>query len=130
MEFDKSRVYTSVNADELKVGSKVIPADSLHFLIKLVESDSTEEVLDEIEPDDANKRFVVSGVHWNLVYLISEPEEKKLKWTDLKVGDVITNGDESALVIHIKKNDNNHICAGDGWWYSDLELEKWEKVEK
>ena len=32
MEFDKSRVYTALNADELKVGSKVIVADSLQGL--------------------------------------------------------------------------------------------------
>lgn len=32
MEFDKSRVYTSVNADELKVGSEVICANNLDSL--------------------------------------------------------------------------------------------------
>ena len=29
MEFDKSRVYTALNADELKVGSQVIVGDSV-----------------------------------------------------------------------------------------------------
>lgn len=29
MEFDKSRVYTAVNADELKIGSKCIFADTI-----------------------------------------------------------------------------------------------------
>ena len=29
MEFDKSKVYTALNADELEVGSMVIVADSL-----------------------------------------------------------------------------------------------------
>ena len=32
MKFDKSRVYTALNADELKVGSKVIVADSVRAL--------------------------------------------------------------------------------------------------
>lgn len=30
MEFDKSRVYTALNADELKVGSQVIVGDFCH----------------------------------------------------------------------------------------------------
>jgi len=32
MEFDKSKVYTTLNADELKIGSKVIVADDLGTL--------------------------------------------------------------------------------------------------
>ena len=36
MEFDKSRVFTTVNADELKVGSKVIVADNLASLKRRV----------------------------------------------------------------------------------------------
>lgn len=32
MEFDKSKVYTALNADELKVGSKIIFADDLSSL--------------------------------------------------------------------------------------------------
>lgn len=38
MEFDKSRVYSTLNADELKVGSKVIVAETLtHLKILLKE---------------------------------------------------------------------------------------------
>lgn len=29
MEFDESRVYTTLNADELKIGSTIIVADNL-----------------------------------------------------------------------------------------------------
>lgn len=32
MDFDKSKVYTALNADELKLGSKVIVADDLKTL--------------------------------------------------------------------------------------------------
>ena len=45
MEFDKSRVYTIVNADELKVGSKVIVADSLGLLKRLVELSDKANIL-------------------------------------------------------------------------------------
>lgn len=34
MEFDKSRIYTSVNADELRAGDKVIVANTLYDLRK------------------------------------------------------------------------------------------------
>jgi len=37
MEFDKSKVYTAVNADELKVGSQVICADDLADIIDIHE---------------------------------------------------------------------------------------------
>ena len=137
MEFDKSRVYTALNADELKVGSKVIVGDTVEAIRNRVKNGTTQLTLSEIRKDIYERRFRVKEYAetestFSLAYLVSEPEEKKLKWTDLKVGDVITNGDESAMVIHIKKNDknNHHICAGDGWWFSDLELEKWEKMKE
>ncbi len=130
MEFDKSKVYTALNADELKIGSKVIVADSMFSLRQLVDKDGYIEVLEDIESDDAVKRFVIDNIRWNLAYLISEPEEeKKLKWTDLKIGDIITNGNLTAMITEIDKEYRIHICAGHKW-YSDEELEDWEKVEK
>ena len=39
MEFDKSRVYTAVNADELPIGSKCIFADTVKALRKKVQAD-------------------------------------------------------------------------------------------
>ena len=130
MEFDKSKVYTALNADELKIGSKVIVADSMFSLRQLVDKDGYIEVLEDIESDDAVKRFVIDNIRWNLAYLISEPEEeKKLKWTDLKIGDIITNGNLTAMITEIDKEYHIHICAGHKW-YSDEELEDWEKVEK
>jgi len=39
MKFDKSRVYTAVNADELKIGSKCIFADTVKALRKKVQAD-------------------------------------------------------------------------------------------
>lgn len=40
MKFDKSKLYTAVNADELKVGSKVFVADNLEELRTEVEYES------------------------------------------------------------------------------------------
>lgn len=58
-------------------------------------------------------------------------EEKVLKWTDLKVGDVITNGGRTAIVTEIDKenSDNAHIYAGH-MWFTNYELKHWEKVEE
>ena len=141
MLFDKSKVYTSLSADELKVGSKVIVADNSCTLKGRVENLKTKEdeerlitTIRQIKDDHYTQRFVdEDNVHWNLAYLISEPEEKKLKWTDLKLGDVIRQkeGTISYLITGIDTNpsENKHIFT-DGIWCLDYELEKdWIKVE-
>lgn len=132
MEFDKSRVYTAVNADELKVGSKVIVADALGTLFQVVVNwpeNAEPRELSDILTSDHKDRFCIEGVGvWNLAYLVSEPEEKKLKWTDLKVGDIITNGEMTAMVVIISSKDYPHIFIGHRW-IADVELAEWEKVE-
>lgn len=132
MEFDKSRVYTALNADELKVGSKVILSDSLEGLREYVEEDNYDamNILEEIKGEDFVARFFDGIASWNLAYLILEPEEKKLLWIDLKIGDVITNGRHVNMVTEIDKECeyNMHIHAGTRWLKDD-ELEEWEKVE-
>jgi len=132
MEFDKSKVYTALNADELKIGSKVIVADTIDELKQYIESDCDINTIDNIMPEYCQNRFALSNSCYNLAYLVSEPEENKLKWTDLKIGDVITNDDIIAMVVIIDKavTTSYHICLGDSSWLSDNDLEKWEKVEK
>ena len=131
MEFDKSKVYTALNADELKVGSTVVVANDLSSLKTKVQSGSYSATLLKIWGTSSTNRFEVTSMNdrYNLCYLISEPEEKKLKWTDLKIGDIITNGNLTAMITEIDKEYHIHICAGHKW-YSDEELEDWEKVEK
>ncbi len=135
MDFDIKRVYTSVNADELKVGSKVICANTKSVLMGKVESNDDITELKDVLPDCYTNRFQAylneDLINYNLCYLISEPEEKKLKWTDLKVGDVIKNRDELRLVtvIQTSAHDEMHIYAG-YYWMEDDELEEWEKVEE
>lgn len=131
MEFDNSKVYTALNADELKIGSKVTVANDLAHLKVFVHDDFTcilEKVLDE----ESTCRFVANdGAPYSLAYLVSEPEEKKLEWIDLKVGDVIRtkDGKNIRMVTGIDSTeDNRHVCTT--LWLSDKELENWEKVEK
>ena len=80
MEFDKSRVYTAVNADELKIGSKCIFADSLGELRSYVECDCTEGVLKGIEDEHEEERFKSEQDSlWHLAYLIEPPADPKYK---------------------------------------------------
>lgn len=137
MEFDKAKVYTALNADELKVGSKVICAFSVSSLKERVEKDEGITEVRSIYPEIYEHRIYVDFddgyFSYPLAYLISEPEEKKLKWTDLKLGDVIKQKDGaiSYLIIGVdpKGGDNSHILV-DKTWIDDDCLCYWEKVEK
>lgn len=78
MEFDKNRVYTALNADELKVGSTVIVANDLRSLRARVEKfDTSYEVhLSDILSEAAIHRFETSsGYVYVLAYLIEPPKE-------------------------------------------------------
>ncbi len=85
MEFDKSRVYTALNADELKVGSKVIVSDCISELKELVanyKDADARELIRICSESSLDGRFETMTNIYHLAYLVSEPEEKKLKWTD------------------------------------------------
>lgn len=128
MEFDVSRVYTAVNADELKVGSKVLVADNLEELRTKVELDAKAEVLLGIEPDNRLYRFRVHYARSALAYLAEAPIP--LKWTDLKVGDVIRSGWRTRMVTGIDNDSSNiHVVIGD-LSLDDYDLREWEKVEQ
>ena len=78
MEFDKSRVYTALNADELKVGSKVLLADDLRELKRLVENDVIPDTLEFVRAETYQFRFL-SGTDFALAYLIAPPAEPEYK---------------------------------------------------
>lgn len=135
MEFDVSRVYTALNADELKIGSKVIVGNSLANLRSKVEIGGYEVELMKIKPDDSQYRFEPSSDCesniYSLAYLVSEPDEEKLKWTDLKVGDIIINEEQTSMVTSINHHEDDavHIYVG-GVWFADTALEGWKKVNE
>lgn len=141
MEFDISRVYSAVNADDLKVGSKVIVAaqDSLDALRRCVIDNKYVYVLKQVRPENYMSRFVVESRFlpnedsaFTLCYLISEPGEPKLKWTDLKICDVVRNVNTGVelLITGIDRRDNpQHVKIGDTW-VNDLTLVNWEKVNE
>lgn len=78
MEFDKSRVYTALNADELKIGSKCIFANNIGSLKCKVEEGTDIRPIVQILNDAYERRFKtdVRG-EYPFAYLVSEPE---LNW--------------------------------------------------
>ena len=127
MEFNVSRVYSAVNADELKVGSKVIVADNLEELRAKVELDAKSEVLLGIEPDNRLYRFRTQYARDALAYLVEAPEP--LKWTDLKVGDIVKKDHVIAMVTLIDDDHDIHVHIN-SCPMSDAGLKRWQKVEK
>ena len=77
MEFDKTRVYSAYNADEVKVGSKGYFADSISELKKKVDEGSELLTLTKIYGEESATRFSVSPISsYILFYLVEEPKEK------------------------------------------------------
>ena len=82
MKFDKSRVYTALNADELKVGSKVYVSDNMYYLRECVEDNFESCILTRVMSEKEAKRFGIddkSNEKWQLAYLIEPPAEPKYK---------------------------------------------------
>ena len=82
MEFDKSRVYTAVNADELKIGSRCIFANTILSLREEVESLKGGEFIGEliaILNDNLVNRLRGGKGAYPLAYLIEPPAEPKYK---------------------------------------------------
>lgn len=74
MEFDKSRVYTALNADELSVGSRCIFSDTYGDLHDAVIDDVNTSTLDSISSPYTKMRFVDETYRtWYFAYLVSEP---------------------------------------------------------
>lgn len=135
MEFDVKRIYTCVNADEVKVGSKVICGDNITLLKRRIKAgDAHIHELTAILEENLATRFRVKDFgDYALCYLVSEPEEKKLKWTDLKIGDILQNKQTPIIEYMITGIDaggsESHVFFA-GSWLLDNELEFWEKVEE
>ncbi len=57
MNFDKSKVFTALNADEVKVGSRGYFANNLDTLKRLVNRNALTDVLNKVYPEDWGRRF-------------------------------------------------------------------------
>lgn len=82
MEFDESKVYTLVNADKVKIGSKGYFSDSFSQLKEVVSNNSLSYYggLTDIHNDRMPNRFEMNTTSsWILFYLVEEPEEKRFR---------------------------------------------------
>lgn len=79
MEFDKSKVYTTFNADEVKIGSKGYFANRKEDLITRVEIEIDDYcTLDKISSPSPTSDyvFITDGCTYRYFYLVEEPKEK------------------------------------------------------
>lgn len=74
MTFDKSRVYTMLNADEAPIGSYGYFADTVYQLRKAVEDEEkiSYKQLEGIENEYSYNRFISGPYGSNLFYLVEE----------------------------------------------------------
>ena len=80
MKFDKSRVYTAVNADELQIVSKCIFADTVKGLRRKVEEDTYRvETFYRLHNNSGDDLFVGNDCAYCYAYLIEPPDEPKYK---------------------------------------------------
>ena len=82
MEFDKSRVYTALNADELPIGSKCIFADTVKALRKKVQADDYAQYVQpfiRLHDNGYDVQFLADCYTYNYAYLIEPTSKSKYK---------------------------------------------------
>ena len=79
-------------------------------------------------PPECIARFEASdNVCYHLAYLVEEPDA--LKWTDLKVGDIVQKDYITAMVTMINPDSDIHVHIN-SCPMSDDGLKQWRKVEE
>ena len=82
MEFDKSRVYTALNADELKIGSRCIFADTVKGLRRKVQEEDAAQYVQpfiRLHDNGYDVQFLADCYTYAYAYLIEPPAEPKYK---------------------------------------------------
>lgn len=128
MDWYLEKVFTAVNADELEIGSRVIVANNLDSLKSKVYAGKEIDTLYKLWDSAYERRFDTGHGPYPLAYFVDKPVE--LSWTDLEIGDIITNGVKKYMVTGIDLNGGygSHIYAGQEW-ITDNDLTDWKKVE-
>ena len=128
MEFDKTRVYSACNADEVKVGSKGYFADSINELKKKVNEGNELLTLVKIYGEESATRFSVSPISsYILFYLVEEPKEKVYRPYDdtaeMPNGAILNTvvSREGTRLLIIAAEDKR-VCIGPQGWVSLLDL--------
>ena len=98
MEFLRERVYTALNADELRARDKVIVADTLDGLKHKVQKGKDILVLQGINPETWGRRFSLTNTDYALAYLV-ERKENCTNCEKFKTGYCIDGWDVDAQKI-------------------------------
>ena len=127
MEFDKSRVFSAVNADELKIGSRVILGDSLSELIEAVEAETEAAIQNLMIIHGENMSFRFTGDKYHsgrLAYLIEPPVEPKYKpfesvekaiEASKKHGGWVKDKKNNVQLLVVGFDDDNGFFLGNGY---------------
>lgn len=128
MEFDKTRVYSACNADEVKIGSKGYFADSISELKKNVKEGNEIFTLVKIYGEESATRFSISTISsYILFYLVEEPKEKIYRPYDdtaeMPNGAIFNTvvSREGTRLLIIAAEDKR-VCLGSQGWVSLLDL--------
>lgn len=133
MEFDISKVYTVINADDLPTGSEIYVADDLTTLKGLVERGGPSDILQNVRDREYIFRFIPEDNTnaYAFAYLITSPSNTPLKWQDLNIGDVIRAKDTGRKYEIIAEDERasvrSHVGTARGW-LTNSELSNYEKV--
>ena len=134
MKFDKSKVYTALNADELKVGSKVYVSDNMYYLRECVEDNFESCILTRVMSEKEAKRFGIddkSNEKWQLAYLIEPPAEPKYKpfssvekamETIIQHGGWVKDKKNNVQLLVVGFDDDNVFILGNGYSCSYIGL--------
>ena len=82
MKFEKSKVYSALNAEDLPIGSKCIFADTVRGLQKRVQNETAAnyvEVFVKLYNNGADDQFVADCYTYNYAYLIEPPSKPKYR---------------------------------------------------
>ena len=130
MELDKHRIYTVVNADEVKLGSKGYFADNIYCLQQAVQHNGEGYFgkVEGIKDINTGFRFVAdNGTCFSLFYFAEEPEEKKYQPyynTDEIPGGALLKtvvcGDGTRLLIIAAEE--KRVCLGSQGWVDLYDL--------
>lgn len=122
MEFNKAKVFTALNANEVKVGSRGFFAHNISDLKKKVNEGHELLTLVKIYGEKSATRFSISSISsYALFYLVGEPEEKKyrpyLNTTEIPNGALLKTvacGDNTRLLITAVEDERVYL-GPHGW---------------
>ena len=135
-EFDKSKIFTCVNADEIKVGSiGYFSSDLKRLKNQVTNNEDNMFVVESIASESYSDRFIYDGdCSASLFYLIEEPKENKYRpFKDMtEFLETMCDGDieclDSWFYNKDEKNYQKLTKVADDYLCFDCEIFDWKMV--